>query len=115
MSGVSYSVYRFVYLVAIFKNKETQQEVLYFSWKLWGEYIEDGKAEVEVAELIQSAQIKCNSRLSSNTWGAKFSSNKVYNDVAREDSVSSDNVPVSIKQELLTKALAIVKTYEKKN
>ena len=117
-SGVSYCVYRFMYLTAIFKNnKQVKQEVLYFSWKMWGEELDNGATDEDIADAIVSAQTTTNYRLVNNNWGARFSQVKVYDEPTREDNTASDDVdiPVMITDQLKKNALAIIKTYEKKN
>ncbi|MFA6832381.1 MAG: hypothetical protein WCR36_08985 [Bacteroidaceae bacterium] len=115
-AGLSYVIYRFVYLTAIFKNKLMKQEVLYFSWKMWGEMLDDGEEEETIADLLVSAQTKCNYRFVNNTWGARFSNVKVYDDSTGESESASDDVvvPVVITEQLKKNALATVKTYEVK-
>ena len=115
--GVGYSVYRFVYLTAIFKTKEVKQEVLYFSWNMWGEMLDSGAKDEEVADLLVDAQTTTNYRFVNNSWSARFSNVKVYDVVTGED-ISTDNnvgIPVAITDQLKKNALACVKTYEKKN
>ena len=115
--AVAYCLYRFVYLPKIFLLPKVRQEVLYFSWKLWGDMLDRGEEEAKIAELIVRAQTITNRRLDSNTWGARFSKSKIYNEPAGKDSTSGDNVdiPVATKDQLKVVALQIVKTYEKKN
>lgn len=115
--GVDYCLYRFVYLPKIFQDKRVKAEVLYFSWKTWGEMLEKGEDKEIVANLIVSAQTKSNYRLDSDTWGARFSNSKIYNDTAGENSSPDNNVdiPVSVINELKNSASIIVQAYEKKN
>lgn len=112
--GANYCMYRFVYLTKIFQLKEVQQEVLYFSWKLWGTMLDRGAKEEDIAQLIVDSQVKCNSRLNTNSWGARFSRNKVANVPVGESGITSDNVGVSVMEQLTKSALDIVATYEKK-
>lgn len=115
--GASYMIYRFMYLTAIFKNKEVKQEVLYFSWRMWGDMLDDGATDEEVADLLVSAQTTVNYRFVNSNWGARFSVNQVYNDAGGESESSGDNVviPVATLAELKELALVSVATYEKKN
>lgn len=115
--AVDYCLYRFVYLPKIFLLPKVRQEVLYFSWKLWGDMLDKGEAEDKIADLLVSAQTITNSRFDSTSWGARFSNVKVYNEPAGENSSTSGNVdiPVAVKEQLKKSSLEIVKKYEKKN
>lgn len=115
--AVDYCLYRFVYLPKIFLLPKVRQEVLYFSWKLWGDMLDRGEEAEKVADLLVHAQTVSNYRFDSNAWGARFSNVKIAVEPVGEDSTSSDNVdiPLNVKEQLKNTALEIVGSYEKKN
>ena len=115
--SLAYCLYRFMYLPKIFLLPKVRQEVLYFSWKLWGEMLDKGEEEAKIADMLVHAQTITNRRFDSNAWGARFSKLKVYNEPTGEDSTSGDNVdiPVATLSEMKELALRIVRSYEKKN
>ena len=115
--SLAYCLYRFMYLPKIFLLPKVRQEVLYFSWKLWGEMLDKGEEEAKIADMLVHAQTITNRRFDSNVWGARFSKLKVYNEPTGEDSTSGDNVdiPVATLSEMKELALRIVRSYEKKN
>lgn len=116
--GTDYCLYRFVYLPKIFTDKRVKREVLYFSWEMWGEELDNGATDEAIANKLVSAQTISNRRFDSNAWGARFSKQSLYNEPVGENITTNSNVDIlidpSVLAQLKATALDIVHAYEKK-